>query len=217
MAQLCGSSFSTLPYYLHTQNLVMSAYWQVLVARWHPRDIEHALADWTFGRVGSEENSVDETWVVILHSSCTFTVSEVITQIETELAATNTSDLMSGNRRSRHNRKSTHNPRALTIHEALTIQGARQRVATQAALFEISKRTRMQGFTFVCPVEALASVLEHDCVKYVRQDFSETVDDIPERNEDVLAGGLELIDGSHDVRMRSWTSKPQLSKRQARQ
>ena len=32
-----------LPYYLHTQNLVMSAYWQMLIARWHPRDREYAL------------------------------------------------------------------------------------------------------------------------------------------------------------------------------
>ena len=32
-----------LPYSLHNQYLVMSAYWQMLIARWHPRDREYAL------------------------------------------------------------------------------------------------------------------------------------------------------------------------------
>jgi len=130
------------------------------------------LAAW-----GSEENLVDETWVVILHPSCAFTVDAVITQIETELAATNTSVLVSGNRQSRQNP---------TGHPA------------ENGLVRKFTETRMPGFTFVCSAEALPVVLENDCVHYVQQDFSATVDDIPERSEDGLAWGLDLIDGSRD-------------------
>ena len=66
---LCRSSLSTLPYYLHTQKLVMPACWQVLIARCHPRD---SARTWRLdvSPRGFEEISVDVTWVLILRNSC---------------------------------------------------------------------------------------------------------------------------------------------------
>ena len=69
-----------------------------------------------------------ETWVVFLCNSCTFAVVDVITQVRSAVAATNTSDLMSGNQRNRWE----------PILGTLTIQRATRRMASSSGLVESS-------------------------------------------------------------------------------
>ena len=119
---------------------------------------------------------MDETWVVFLRNSCTFTVDCILTHIVTDLAATHTSDLMNGDRRNRPIEEHSQSK----VHKALTIQGATSEWQLKQSCSNVQKDVCAKFYVLV-PCGSLGFRLEHNCVKYFQQDFSETIDDLPEK------------------------------------